>query len=103
MTVFMLMIRRPPRSTRSDTRFPYATLFRSGAAGAGDARGHRDGVGAGQQVLALVGRLIEDVLRHRGKVVDRSEEHTSELKSLMRIPYAVFCLKKQTLTKIKAN
>src|SRR3546814_4099944 len=83
------MIRRPPRSTRTDTLFPYTTLFRSGMrarhsqphtlsspsrapAGAHAARGACEGNGNG-----------------------RSEEHTSELQSLMRISYAVFCLKKK--------
>src|SRR3546814_5771640 len=84
------MIRRPPRSTRTDTLFPYTTLFRSqdraaeaqcrcgGGAGAGpEARDRRPGDG-------------------RGRRDGRSEEHTSELQSLMRISYAVFCLKKKT-------
>src|SRR3546814_3437401 len=78
------MIRRPPRSTRTDTLFPYTTLFRSHdnfkfIAG----RHHRPG---GQTELAD---------RNAGPVVHRSEEHTSELQSLMRISYAVFCLKKK--------
>src|SRR3546814_3309498 len=76
---FFLMIRRPPRSTRTDTLFPYTTLFRSHASpGAGADR--QDGAedGPGGQVQRL-----------------RSEEHTSELQSLMRISYAVFCLKKK--------
>src|SRR3546814_6982954 len=72
------MIRRPPRSTRTDTLFPYTTLFRSACGMDGELfdaekRGHR--------------RLLR---------VGRSEEHTSELQSLMRISYAVFCLKKKT-------
>src|SRR3546814_1934445 len=75
---FFLMIRRPPRSTRTDTLFPYTTLFRSH--GADDVLRHRLLVGA-----AGAGQ------RHLG----RSEEHTSELQSLMRISYAVFCLKKK--------
>src|SRR3546814_2457316 len=89
------MIRRPPRSTRTDTLFPYTTLFRSGrgqgCAGARPVprkrRAHAFGILAGgdQQVG---GRLISF---GRG----RSEEHTSELQSLMRISYAVFCLKKK--------
>src|SRR3546814_15785537 len=96
---FFLMIRRPPRSTRTDTLFPYTTLFRS------------------PRLLA-----VDDLLRHfcllllRNHGEDfilphdeifvaveldllarvRSEEHTSELQSLMRISYAVFCLKKKT-------
>src|SRR3546814_3026507 len=74
---FFLMIRRPPRSTRTDTLFPYTTLFRSGEGG-------RDRLPAGR-----AGRAGPD---GGGR---RSEEHTSELQSLMRISYAVFCLKKK--------
>src|SRR3546814_3707063 len=111
MFVFVLMIRRPPRSTRTDTLFPYTTLFRS----------------AGKLVLQpfdggkieVVGRLVEEknvglrreharkgsapglaarkpaglLLARQAEI--RSEEHTSELQSLMRISYAVFCLKKK--------
>src|SRR3546814_7217187 len=87
------MILRPPRSTRTDTLFPYTTLFRSafqegGRFFAADAAGaeHRDAL-AGEQ-----GGM-------RAPPAGRSEEHTSELQSLMRISYAVFCLKKTTLTK----
>src|SRR3546814_7801631 len=79
------MIRRPPRSTRTDTLFPYTTLFRS---------------------LHAAGRAVEsrviEMLDHfdNGDCIEplpaRSEEHTSELQSLMRISYAVFCLKKKT-------
>src|SRR3546814_1597585 len=100
------MIRRPPRSTRTDTLFPYTTLFRSvrplcadarGVAGDDDARlrahpQHVVGRGAGfgdQRCLCAV--QIGDNRAHQG----RSEEHTSELQSLMRISYAVFCLKKK--------
>src|SRR6056297_1350283 len=70
---FLLMIRRPPRSTRTDTLFPYTTLFRSPPCDAGDRPGP---------------------LR-RARDRRRSEEHTSELQSLRRISYAVFCLKKK--------
>src|SRR3546814_7578089 len=89
------MIRRPPRSTRTDTLFPHTTLFRS-------------------QQLPVVGASIspglEEVPTYYGvnpplpsydavvgkyRFLHRSEEHTSELQSLMRISYAVFCLKKQ--------
>src|SRR3546814_3033202 len=99
------MIRRPPRSTRTDTLFPYTTLFRSIA----------------DRLLAPGGRLVmkvfmnaetENLLRRaRSRYASvklsrpeasrkgRSEEHTSELQSLMRISYAVFCLKKKTQTK----
>src|SRR3546814_3052273 len=92
------MIRRPPRSTRTDTLFPYATLFRS----------HHVSASAIQRQFQPAGlspwiRLEPDtaapgwpstcghVVLHR----QRSEEHTSELQSLMRISYAVFCLKKK--------
>src|SRR3546814_3140128 len=101
------MIRRPPRSTRTDTLFPYTTLFRSG-----------------DLLAAKLGRLVQTQASDRGAPTPtsfplprgddfdivaigastggihalsrlRSEEHTSELQSLMRISYAVFCLKKQ--------
>src|SRR3546814_9391244 len=93
------MIRRPPRSTRTDTLFPYTTLFRS----------------VKQRLLVLISKrtfwLICTVLvavsiaaysfygvRVEAHVAHRSEEHTSELQSLMRISYAVFCLKKKNNT-----
>src|SRR3546814_1602623 len=89
------MIRRPPRSTRTDTLFPYTTLFRSHVAGLGLRCGHyrpalglEPAGGAGHGVVVPVDQAR--VLQHR------SEEHTSELQSLMRISYAVFCLKKKT-------
>src|SRR3546814_7440093 len=106
------MIRRPPRSTRTDTLFPYTTLFRSpllrgGAADravrfrqfSGDGqihparRGRRMSTG-----LAWVDVIVAVLLVLSGLLVlisARSEEHTSELQSLMRISYAVFCLKKK--------
>src|SRR3546814_8614768 len=98
------MIRRPPRSTRTDTLFPYTTLFRSVAVagqhvGVGHAR-HR-AVGEGF-APAVAGRPhahqagVHAVLHEACQ--DRSEEHTSELQSLMRISYAVFCLKKKKNT-----
>src|SRR3546814_9844343 len=113
MFFFFLIIRRPPRSTRTDTLFPYTTLFRSLSDEAGD-----EGV-IGQLVFfdPLVTKTVEDrhsvVRMQRGphlmsghgggkgesrRCLDRtrSEEHTSELQSLMRISYAVFCLKKKT-------
>src|SRR3546814_10524769 len=142
------MIRRPPRSTRTDTLFPYTTLFRSTASGHvrrddGAARRQRFQQGA-RQAFPVIGGQDEDVsgrqkgpditgflmifddmfagpaidflLREAGRVIGvhpaqqmkaggritllqhpgRSEEHTSELQSLMRISYAVFCLKKKT-------
>src|SRR3546814_2001906 len=98
------MIRRPPRSTRTDTLFPYTTLFRSPS--------ERE-----QKLPVFVGLANEDGYPHAGSIdfidnaldpqtgtiraravlpnPDRSEEHTSELQSLMRISYAVFCLKKK--------
>src|SRR3546814_12455692 len=79
--IFFLMIRRPPRSTRTDTLFPYTTLFRS-------PRHHRF---VARQVSAGALALGADPGSGRG----RSEEHTSELQSLMRNSYAVFCLKKK--------
>src|SRR3546814_3129870 len=84
------MIRRPPRSTRTDTLFPYTTLFRSLASGQRRrrlaTRAHRT---AGKPQLPGPARLLG------GDPHGRSEEHTSELQSLMRISYAVFCLKKK--------
>src|SRR3546814_6554573 len=87
------MIRRPPRSTRTDTLFPYTTLFRSEAHGR-LASGHRDDLQLQQH---HEGRDLSCHSRRRpGRRRRRSEEHTSELQSLMRISYAVFCLKKKT-------
>src|SRR3546814_18316016 len=100
--VFFLMIRRPPRSTRTDTLFPYTTLFRSSLVGLSAlvclADRLRDRIRRVQHdrgtldppQLCLVSRL-SDV----PGAAPRSEEHTSELQSLMRISYAVFCLKKK--------
>src|SRR3546814_5028598 len=100
------MIRRPPRSTRTDTRFPYTTLFRSRHEGRVDPRHHRQHAEAGDrgQRVEVAQRLrlrtVEAdfflrLAQGRGDHVGRSEEHTSELQSLMRISYAVFCLKKK--------
>src|SRR3546814_14413198 len=93
-TDFFLMIRRPPRSTRTDTLFPYTTLFRSWKPGEvvfikaiGRALTTYGDEIVGR-VLSMIGRAFKDQ-------VLRSEEHTSELQSLMRISYAVFCLKKK--------
>src|SRR3546814_2818936 len=96
------MIRRPPRSTRTDTLFPYTTLFRSAARGV-------LGLADDCLVLEIRGRAEQRLERrvhvgvderqptvHLGAAAERrSEEHTSELQSLMRISYAVFCLKKK--------
>src|SRR3546814_5794630 len=85
------MIRRPPRSTRTDTLFPYTTLFRSL---------RRSSVRVGnRRALGLPRHGTRDRVptasRRRRPCGGRSEEHTSELQSLMRISYAVFCLKKK--------
>src|SRR6056297_2694807 len=77
------MIRRPPRSTRTDTLFPYTTLFRSPRARAGTGR--------------TAGRRATTRRSCRSGCPRRSEEHMSELQSLRRISYAVFCLKKKVL------
>src|SRR3546814_7717673 len=90
--MFFLMIRRPPRSTRTDTLFPYTTLFRSAAS-------PRAGTNIGVRIAAI-DRIGPDRAGGSGRpAFERSEEHTSELQSLMRISYAVFCLKKKTKTK----
>src|SRR3546814_11296553 len=81
---FFLMIRRPPRSTRTDTLFPYTTLFRSATAWLG--------IFFIRETQGSIRRLRCEKSSDRGI---RSEEHTSELQSLMRISYAVFCLKKK--------
>src|SRR3546814_12243680 len=92
LLVFLyIMLRPPPRSTLTYTLFPYTTLFRSGNCrrpGDGGATG-----GGGDVLLSIEQAVVE----YRGKPppVARSEEHTSELQSLMRISYAVFCLKKK--------
>src|SRR3546814_10517233 len=97
------MIRRPPRSTRTDTLFPYTTLFRSLHRDAGVFLGRLEGQylrhDGPEHVMAFaptrsgkgVGLVVPTLLSWTG----RSEEHTSELQSLMRISYAVFCLKKK--------
>src|SRR3546814_3861297 len=95
------MIRRPPRSTRTDTLFPYTTLFRS------EARTFR-----ARMFLPVYNRITSSateavhqlllVCAHDGTCRSRSEEHTSELQSLMRISYAVFCLKKKNKTRLNS-
>src|SRR3546814_7175747 len=114
------MRRRPPRSTRTDTLFPYTTLFRSPSAeiGRSAGMGRSAGEAAGTNTRARSGRAVRkvdsrpaDLRRRRNRVAanvlyievegfadrgsGRSEEHTSELQSLMRISYAVFCLNKK--------
>src|SRR3546814_3544214 len=104
------MIRRPPASTLTDTRFPYTTLFRSRHVGAredvlADEGVHRAGlVHAADRMQhedAVVVEQFADLAEELGivllaDVLERSEEHTSELQSLMRISYAGFCLKTNT-------
>src|SRR3546814_7675881 len=96
------MIRRPPRSTRTDTRFPYTTLFRSVRSKAESYRAsglvERDLIASsGNETGALEAATLKPYARGTTFVRSdsRSEEHTSELQSLMRISYAVFCLKKK--------
>src|SRR3546814_5120345 len=116
---FFLMIRRPPRSTRTDTLFPYTTLFRSydnlvtswsdygkltdqmvSLSNAEDTAGATDLFKG--EALDMFYIVEDDILQlidlnvKGGNANSRSEEHTSELQSLMRISYAVFCLKKKT-------
>src|SRR3546814_4795048 len=108
------MIRRPPRSTRTDTLFPYTTLFRSALEVIQKRTAQleqQNSLGTDVQLMFLHGRALA-ALGHHDQAIDlyrkmttlypelpepwnRSEEHTSELQSLMRISYAVFCLKKK--------
>src|SRR3546814_4567678 len=112
---FFLMIRRPPRSTRTDPLCPYTTLFRSHRGAdrfaslrrlRGSAPLRQHGLEADRAwprpgnvptAVATRARRVCD-RRDRNQSGSRSEEHTSELQSLMRIPYAVFCLKKKNNT-----
>src|SRR3546814_2233358 len=112
------MIRRPPRSTRTDTLFPYTTLCRSTLLGVGTELSIGDDESdlvrairqssqqsasqAGQQIVSKNLNLQPTITVRPGWPL-RSEEHTSELKSLMRISYAVFCLKKQTYSRNQHN
>src|SRR3546814_1622244 len=110
--LFFLMIRRPTRTTRTYTLFPYTTLFRSVEYpvhfGVGDAAillqpakelGHDPGIAVQarrQAGLQNARHIVQQTATSDvGQTLDRSEEHTSELQSLMRISYAVFCLKKK--------
>src|SRR3546814_991560 len=108
------MIRRPPRSTRTDTLFPYTTLFRSLAERLSASLAEADAALAklragadefaeqgGARMIATLGEVrttADSAADEARQTLDklRSEEHTSELQSLMRISYAVFCLKKKT-------
>src|SRR3546814_2312473 len=108
------MLRPPPRSTRTDTLFPYTTLFRSYAAGDHDGDPERDrgrradrdpdapqparSARRGRHGRSVRARGQAAAVRRQRRDAQRSEEHTSELQSLMRISYAVFCLKKKTKT-----
>src|SRR3546814_9910834 len=95
------MVRRPPRSTRTDTLFPYTTLFRSIEDLLLQSRhGQLEGYGVSAQRVVGKHRGNRDEEQaigggYRQRARQRSEEHTSELQSLMRISYAVFCLKKK--------
>src|SRR3546814_15894271 len=98
---FFLMIRRPPRSTRTDTLFPYTTLFRSQPKP--ESQKKTQFVEQADKLIAKITKNDEGKAQKKRRRVDakeaqfdkRSEEHTSELQSLMRISYAVFCLKKK--------
>src|SRR3546814_20182507 len=89
LCVFFLMRRRPPISTRTDTLFPYTTLFRSGRSGMENLEQ------IGIYELEEDGGIREKLFLSKNVKAVRSEEHTSELQSLMRNSYAVFCLKKK--------
>src|SRR3546814_3813129 len=97
------MIRPPPRSTRTDTRFPYTTLFRSTFKHRAVVRNdHADRVE--QRIDRAIaacgdGLFLAIDLQRQDRALRRSEEHTSELQSLMRTSYAVFCLKKKKKVK----
>src|SRR3546814_17997912 len=90
---FFLMIRRPPRSTRTDTLFPYTTLFRSRQIRRLSGVGRSGALCSTHDATALHRSGVFNLKNN--PLSDRSEEHTSELQSLMRISYAVFCLKKK--------
>src|SRR3546814_4271053 len=108
---FFLMIRRPPRSTRTDTLFPYTTLFRSVASAGAIKPGwpaffaFLGSLDLGSCFLRCFGCSILPVLDDQPGASPsiRSEEHTSELQSLMRNSYAVFCLKKKKKKKYRHN
>src|SRR3546814_9770094 len=105
------MIRRPPRSTRTDTLFPYTTLFRSHCIHHHSSPGSMITRVHGIAGACLTGDIFdvsiimashkENIATAFANTVVRSEEHTSELQSLMRISYAVFCLKKKKKQQLK--
>src|SRR3546814_4665753 len=103
------MIRRPPRSTRTDTLFPYTTLFRSKDVLTGATKLSSILSGSTQHaffnpdlevsfITVFYRNLPDNYTLEKKDASNRSEEHTSELQSLMRISYAVFCLKKKQIT-----
>src|SRR3546814_5419877 len=96
--LFFLMIRRPPRSTRTDTLFPYTTLFRSSQI-AKMAPNTANGTAVTTASGSIQRSYWAAKIRNTMTIPNRSEEHTSELQSLMRISYAVFCLKKKNKSK----
>src|SRR3546814_20091538 len=98
---FFLMIRLPPRSTRTDTLFPYTTLFRSDVNTV--VQDPHLSEAPVRHVVHCVPRLLRGRAQQIRREIRRSEEHTSELQSLMRISYAVFCLKKKTVIKTIIN
>src|SRR3546814_7065994 len=88
------MIRRPPRSTRTDTLFPYTTLFRS-------LHQHAIRWLRARGIEGFHRKVVKQSQEHQEGPWSRSEEHTSELQSLMRISYAVLCLKKKNQRPLK--
>src|SRR3546814_3750198 len=105
------MIRRPPRSTRTDTLFPYTTLFRSTKAmlriailiDGGSDKDQYLIVRRWLSLMLLFGAMVGLLAQEVAFASARSEEHTSELQSLMRISYAVFCLKKKNKKQYNIN
>src|SRR3546814_14104003 len=94
---FFLIIRRPSISTRTDTLFPYTTLFRSRRARLAHSAHRRRSSGKPDRPEEAIGAVrFPKAPSHHSDGLYRSEEHTSELQSLMRISYAVFCLTKKT-------
>src|SRR3546814_10844302 len=114
MWTFFLMRRRPPRSTRTDTRFPYTTLFRSVRPNRPSRSNPKARVKTNQGVQPEAASLRKKrgaheslrtvaATRRQQPTHTRSAEHTSELQSLMRISYAVFCLQNKTNTTMKPH
>src|SRR3546814_9425220 len=108
LLLFFLILRRPPRSTRTDTLLPYTTLFRSlttvtsrAARSAASCRAKRHAIAEALRAPTIATHGRRSIAA--SPRTTRSEEHTSELQSLMRISYAVFCLKKQKRTTIRVK